>query len=88
MILEAKKCHNCQSDQLVKNGHNSSGQQRYKCKTCGVTRVLTSVQKSKTIDFEQVVQTYQERNSLRSTGRIFKVSHVTVLKWLKKKLKP
>jgi len=37
MILEAKKCHNCQSEQIVRNGHNSCGQQRYKCKNCGVT---------------------------------------------------
>ncbi len=84
MILEAKKCHNCQSDQLVKNGHNSSNQQRYKCKNCGVTRVLASVQKSKKIDLDQVAQTYKERNSFRSTGRIFGVSHVTIQKWLKK----
>lgn|GEM_PF-3849253 len=33
---------------------------------------------------EQVARTYQERNSFRSTGRIFGVSHVSVQKWLKK----
>jgi transposase-like protein len=85
MILEAKKCHNCQSEQIVRNGHNSCGQQRYKCKNCGVTRVLDSVQKSKQIDLEQVFQTYKERNSFRSTGRIFGVSPATIQKWLKKK---
>ncbi len=87
MILEAKRCHNCQSDQIVKNGRNSCKQQRYKCKSCGVTRVLDSLQKSKKIDMGQVIQTYKERNSFRSTGRIFGVSHVTIQKWLKKKAK-
>lgn len=67
------------------NGKNASGQQRYRCKECKVTRVLDSVQKSKQVDLETVAQTYKERNSFRSTGRIFKVSHVTVQKWLKKK---
>jgi DNA invertase Pin-like site-specific DNA recombinase len=33
---------------------------------------------------ELVAKTYQQRNSTRSTGRIFGVSHVTVQNWLKK----
>ncbi len=33
---------------------------------------------------EQVTQTYLERNSFRSTARLFKVSHTTVQNWLKK----
>jgi transposase-like protein len=37
------------------NGKNASGQQRYKCKDCGVTWVLNSIQKSKLIDTELVV---------------------------------
>ncbi|MBC7923507.1 MAG: IS1 family transposase [Ferruginibacter sp.] len=84
MILEARTCHRCQSKNLILNGKNASGQQRYQCKDCGVTRVLGSVQKSKQVDLQQVVQTYQERNSFPSTARIFKVSHVTIQKWLKK----
>lgn len=85
MIIEARTCHCCESKNLVLNGKNASGQQRYRCKDCGVTRVLDSVQKSKQIEIAQVAQTYQERNSFRSTGRIFQVSHVTIQKWLKKK---
>jgi len=88
MILTARTCHACNSTNLVLNGKNASGQQRYRCKDCGVTRVLDSVQKSKHVDMEAVARTYQERNSFRSTGRIFKVSHVTVQKWLKKKHNP
>ena len=85
MILESRKCHNCESVNIVRNGKNACGQQRYQCKDCGVTRVLDSVQKSRTLDMDQVAQTYQERNSYRSTGRIFGVSNTTVARWLKKK---
>ncbi len=85
MIIEVRTCHQCQSKHIVRNGKNVSGQQRYKCKDCGVTRVLDSVQKGRQLDMEQVSQTYQERNSFRSTARIFGVSHTSVQRWLKKK---
>ncbi|MBC7919598.1 MAG: IS1 family transposase, partial [Ferruginibacter sp.] len=39
MILEARTCYCCQSNNLILNGKNASGQQRYRCKDCGVTRV-------------------------------------------------
>jgi transposase-like protein len=36
------------------------------------------------LDPELVARTYQERQSLRGTGRLLNVSHRTVLNWLKK----
>ncbi len=84
MIIEVKTCHNYQSRNIIRNGKNLSGRQRYKCKDCDVTRVLDPVRKSRNLDMEQVSQTYQKRKSFRSTGRIFGVNHVTVQKWLKK----
>jgi transposase-like protein len=75
MIPEVRTCHRYQSRNIVRNRKNVSGQQRYKCKDCSVTRVLDSVQKSRQLDMEQVNQTYQERNSFGSTARVFKVSH-------------
>ena len=50
--------------------------------------MLDYKQKGRTVDIEQVARTYIERNSFRSTGRIFEVSHVSVLRWLKKKPNP
>ena len=88
MVLEARVCENCGSIDIVKNGKNATGQQRYKCNDCGVTRVLDSLHKVDQVDLAQVERTYQERNSFRSTARIFGVSHVTVQRWLKKKPKP
>lgn len=93
MVLEARVCVSCSSVNIVKNGKNATGQQRYKCNDCGVTRVLDSLHKVAQLDLAQldlaqVERTYQERNSFRSTARIFGVSHVTVQRWLKKKPKP
>ncbi|MCY7352253.1 MAG: hypothetical protein LH606_16585 [Cytophagaceae bacterium] len=84
MIIETRTCHCCKSSNIVRNGKNSFGHQRYKCKDCGVTRVLDRVQASRILDSEEVTQTYKERNSFRSTARIFKISHTTVRNWLKK----
>ena len=85
MITVARLCHNCKSDNIVLNGKNASKQQRYRCKDCKVTRVLDYTQKSSTLNMDEVARTYIERNSFRATGRIFEVSHVSVLRWLKKK---
>ncbi len=88
MVLEARVCVSCSSSNIVKNGKNATGQQRYKCNDCRVTRVLDSLHKVDQVDLSQVERTYQERNSFRSTARIFGVSHTTVQRWLKKKPKP
>lgn len=88
MIITKHKCNKCQSENIVLNGKNKSGSQTYKCKDCGCCRVLFSIKKTKNIDIESVARTYEERNSLRSTGRIFKISHVTVYNFLKKKPSP
>lgn len=50
---------------------------------CQCGRVLFSVKKTKNIDLDALSKTYEERNSLRSTGRIFTVSHFTVYKLFK-----
>ena len=88
MITETRTCHECQSEELVYNGKNSAGSQRYKCKGCGVTRVLDSKLPSQQLDPELLQRTYLERNSLRATARIFGVSHFTVYQQLKKKPGP
>ena len=85
MIIENKSCHECGSTNIVRNGHNAAGSQRYKCKACGVTRVLESVQAQTRLDQATVERAYRERNSLRATARIFNVSHETIAQMLKKR---
>ncbi|MCY7351920.1 MAG: IS1 family transposase, partial [Cytophagaceae bacterium] len=61
-MVETRTCCCCKSSNIVRNGKNSSGHQRYKCKDCGVTRVLDPIQPSRKLDSEEVAQTYKERN--------------------------
>jgi len=77
-------CTNCQSDNIVKNGHNGSGKQQYYCKDCGVRRILESEKKYNESRKGEIIRTYLERSSLRGLERIFHVSRQTVSEWLKK----
>lgn len=85
MITETRTCHNCQSPNIVRNGKNRVGNQRYRCKDCGVTRVLDSRHPTHRLDLAALERSYRERNSLRATARIFGISHFTVFQHLKKK---
>ena len=85
MIVTRHKCKCCGSENIVLNGKNISGSQTYKCNDCHCFRVLFSVKKTENINLEALSRTYEERNSFRSTGRIFGISHLTVYNLLKKK---
>jgi insertion element IS1 protein InsB len=84
MVLEKKCCHKCGSEHIVKNGSNSSGNPKYKCKMCGFGGVFQTVRKSEEFK-EMVIKAAQERSSARGLARTFGISHQTVLVWLKKK---
>lgn len=78
MITETKLCGKCQSPYVVRNGYNKSGNAQYLCKDCGTCRVLKSKHPTDNLDLDAMERTFEERNSYRSTGRIFGISHVTV----------
>ncbi len=84
MVSKIYKCHACGSSKIVKNGHTRKGSVRYLCKDCHVTRVLEPDETYSDKQKELVIKTYQERASLRGVGRIFDISHQTVLNWVKK----
>ncbi|CAG1012735.1 hypothetical protein ANAEL_04492 [Anaerolineales bacterium] len=46
--LVVYKYRNCDSQNIVKNGHNASGSQQYLCKDCSKRGVLESASKWKT----------------------------------------
>ena len=84
MIVEKIKCRQCNSEELVRNGSNGSGNPKYKCKECGYSGAIKPKRWDDSFK-EQVVKAYQEKSSSRGVGRIFGISHNTVLKWAKKK---
>ena len=87
MVTKEYKCHCCNSNNIVKAGRNRNGNQRYKCKNCGTSRVLEYKPPYTEDEKEEIMRTYEERSSLRGLKRIFGVTPETVAKWLKKKQK-
>lgn len=80
-------CRVCQSTDIIRNGSNKCGNAQYHCKTCGTYRVLQPSQRIyKVAQKEMVLRAYKERASLRGLARIFEVSRMTVLGWLKEKV--
>ncbi|MBM4208124.1 MAG: IS1 family transposase, partial [Gammaproteobacteria bacterium] len=58
-------CRSCQSENIVKNGRNAGGKQQYRCKDCGVHRVLEPTVRYDQGRKEEILRAYQERSSLR-----------------------
>lgn len=83
MINEVKVCRKCGSEHIVKNGSNSAGNPKYKCKSCGFGGVFQSVRKSEEFK-DMVVRASLERSSSRGLARTFGISHETALRWIKK----
>jgi transposase-like protein len=83
MITQRLKCRKCGSENLIKNGSNGVGNPKSKCKDCGFSGVIQTKRADEETK-EKVAKAYQERSSLRGVGRIFGISHQTVLSWTKK----
>jgi transposase-like protein len=77
-------CPKCKSIERVKNG-NINGRPRYRCKNCKYD--YTVMQKSTGVSADTkrlALELYLEGLGFNSIGRILKVSHVAVQKWVKK----
>ena len=82
--LVVYRCRNCNSQNIVKNGHNASGSQQYLCKDCGKRGVLEPKRGYTEAQKEQILSAYHERSSMRGVERTFGVSRPTLVSWLKK----
>ena len=83
MIVEVRVCPVCGSQELIKNGCNSVGNPRFKCKSCGTSRVIKS-RRADEATKELVVRAGQERSSLRGLARTFGIGRQTAANWIKK----
>jgi transposase-like protein len=82
--LVVYRCRKCDSQKIVKNGHNASGSQQYWCKDCGHRGVLEPKRGYTEEQKEQILSAYAERSSMRGIQRTFGVSRPTLVSWLKK----
>ena len=81
-IEKEKGCPKCGRKEKVKNGFNR-GKQRYKCKNCGCN--YTGRKNGYPDEVKQeAIRYYLEGIGFRRIERLLKVSHVSVINWVKK----
>lgn len=89
MITKIIRGYDCESDRLVKNGHDPSGKQRHLCRGCG----RASLENPAPVGYSgeqkaEILRAYEERSGLRGVARAFGVSRNTVSAWLRKSSEP
>ena len=78
-------CRHCGSSSLKKNGKNSCGSQRYRCKDCSKTFCLVDKRlKHSPQKRLKVMKMYLEGVGIRSIERLESVSNVLILYWIRK----
>lgn len=75
-------CPKCGSENMVRNGHDYRGDQKYHCKTCASYGTLQAQRGYDERTRTQVKQAVLERISLRGIERLFGVSRRTVAEWM------
>jgi len=88
MIIDVKisHCPNCNSLDIIRNGTDYKGAQKYHCHCCGGYGTLHPKARYSQQEKVRVLKAYQERVSMRGIRRIFGVVPKTLLRWLKEAL--
>jgi insertion element IS1 protein InsB len=78
-------CPKCRSTNIIRNGHDYKGAQKYSCHACGAYGTLNPQRGYSEPEKEQICRAYQERMSMRGVQRVFGVAVRTLAQWLKAK---
>lgn len=82
----AVKCHHCEGEDVVKNGHRPNGSQRWRCKGCRKSFQLDyRYQAHKPGVREQIIEQTLNSSGVRDISRNLRVNKNTVVNVLKKK---
>jgi transposase-like protein len=85
MVLTPVKCMICDSKNIVKNGTQSNGKQRLKCKDCGKTFQSEYENNGAKIETKfLIIKMALNGSGVRDTARVLEISPNTVLDVLKK----
>ena len=88
MVRMPVLCHHCHSDQVIKGGKTTAGQQRYTYQNVACPHAnfqLDLVYKGRAPAIkEQIVETCLHGSSIRDTARVLQISPTTVMNGLKK----
>ena len=87
MIVTTKThgCHKCGSIDIVRNGKDKKGKQKFHCHDCGVWGTLAPSVPYSAERKAEILRAYQERASMRGVTRIFGVARSTLARWLREK---
>jgi len=80
--IVTQTCTRCESTNIVRNGHDYKGAQKYHCKACGRYGTLNARYGYPEQVREQVKRGIVERLSLRGLARMMQLSRRTVSRWL------
>jgi insertion element IS1 protein InsB len=83
LYCKKHQCPHCDSFDIVKNGHDGKGNQKYACHNCLAYGTLEPTQSYSEARKDEILRAYQERSSMRGISRIFGVARQTLANWLK-----
>jgi insertion element IS1 protein InsB len=81
-MIVTYSCPRCESRNLVRNGHDYKGAQKYHCKDCHQYGTLNAGYGYPSAVREQVKRGLLERLSLRGLARLLSISRRTLSRWL------
>jgi insertion element IS1 protein InsB len=81
-VIVTKSCPRCQSTDIIKNGTNYKGQQKFHCNACKAYGTLAATRAYTAERKEEILRAYQERPSMRGIQRIFGTARPTLARWL------
>jgi IS1 family transposase/transposase-like protein len=76
------RCRKCGSTNIIKNGHDYKGAQKFHCHDCKAYGTLDWRQTDDSETHRQALDAYFERVSMRGVERIFNISRYTLARWL------
>ena len=78
-------CTKCHSIEIIKNGTDKNGKQKFHCAACNAWGTLEPSIPYSEERKEEILRAYQERPSMRGIERIFGLVRQTLARWLKEK---
>ena len=84
MIIEIHyyRCAKCGSIDIIKNGHDYKGAQKYHCHACNAYGTLDRNRKYDVKTRQQALDAYFERVSMRGIHRVFGITRYLLAQWL------
>ena len=86
-VTVTKSCPHCKSTDIIKNGKDYKGDQKFHCNACGAYGTLDTTGRYTSERKEEILRAYQERSSMHGISRIFGTARKTLARWLKQKAK-